>query len=286
MELKYPISSDLLTFVHTLNRTIECSLRDECGLSIVQYRALSCLHQAGEFGESRMSFVLSVSPSHLSQALRAIAAREYALSRTAQGPSKLWWLTAKGERAVANADLSLVDACNRVFGPLGPELGSAIRAGSMLTNQRHGLVRIENGRFFEEHACFEAFLMAERITKESTKAHELTETEFRILFELHVGGPSAKSALSRKLLLAPSVISDACRALAARSLITQAEGTADRRVHVMALTEAGRMLVEAAAEHVDRRSMEDLRPSSEEERALYQRMANIVVRDPADKALA
>ena len=277
LKLRYPISSELFTFVHALNRTIELALRRECNLSVVQYRALSCMRQAGELEEAAMERVLGISASQLSQALGKLAKRRYAVSRTHNGPAKIWKLTAKGNHAIEDADIVLVEACDQVFGPLGAELGNAIRAGSMLTNQRHGVVRIENGQFFAEHACFEAFLQAERFTEDSTQDFGLTQTEFRIMFELYLSGPTAKSALARKLVMAPSVVSDACRALASRGFIASVERAVDKRVHIVTLTEPGRQLTERCAVHVDDRGFEDLRPSSADERALYQRMADIFV---------
>lgn len=277
MKLLYPVSTELFTFVHMLNRTIEKALRRECDLSVVQYRALSCMKQAGEIEESRMARALNTSASQLSQALGVLAEKNYILTRTYHGPTKLIRLSDKGSRLLGNADLVLIEACNEVFGPLGSELGSAIRAGSMLTNQRHGIVRIENGRFFEEHACFEAFLEAEHITKKASHDFGLTQTELRIMFELLCSGPTSKSKLAKKLILAPAVISDACRSLTDRDLLTSVRANNDKRVHTMALTESGRDLIEKAAEHVDHRNFEDLRPSSDGERSLYQQMADIVV---------
>lgn len=276
MELRYPISTELFTFVHTLNRTIERALRSECSLSVVQYRVLSCLRQAGEMREADLIRILAVKASHLSRALGGLAARGCVRARTSGGPTKLWELTSGGNRVTEDADVVVIESCNRVFGPLGSELGRAIRTGSMLTNQRHGVVRIENGRFFEEHACFEAFLQAELITKLSTNDCGLTQTEFRILYLLLCEGPDSKLALAHHLMLAPSVVSDACRALEERGLIAKSRPMGDKRVHTMALTEQGRGLTERAAVHVDTRAIEDLRPSSSEERALYQRMADIV----------
>ena len=278
MELRYPISSELFTFVHSLNHTIERSLRQECELNVVQYRAMSCMRQAGELEEATMVRALTTSASQLSRSLGIIANKNYVRHRTYRGPTKLWHLTDKGNRAIENADIVLVEACDQVFGPLGPELGAAIRYGSMLTNQRHGIVRIENGRFFEEHACFEAFLQAERFTKETTKSFGLTETEFRIMFELHCSGPTAKSRISQTLLLAPSVVTDACHSLEQRSLLVRIGQVSDKRLHIVALTEQGRMLTEETAEYVDRRAFEDLRPSTNAERKLYQQMADIFVR--------
>lgn len=277
MKLRYPISSELFTFVHELNHAVEASLRRECGLSVVQYRALSCMRQAGEIEEAAIARIMAVSASQLSQALGKLVERDYAHYRRRRGPAKLWHLTGMGNEAIENADMVLIEACNQVFGPLGPELGAAIRAGSMLTNQRHGIVRIENGRFFEEHACFEAFLQAERYTKQSTKEMGFTQTEFRILFELLMGGPATKSALSKRMMIAPSVVTETCSALAGRGLLVVQEDKADKRAHLVALTEEGRSKTETVAELVDRRGYEDLRPSSAEERALYQRMADIVV---------
>ncbi len=279
MKLRYPITSELFTFVHGLNRAVEMALRRECDLSVVQYRALSCMRQAGELEEGNIAHILAVGASQLSQALGPLAESGYVKSRTYRGPTKLWSLAAKGDRKIEAADDVLVDACVQVFGPLGPDLGAAIRTGSMLTNQRHGVVRIEGGRFFEEHACFEAFLQAERFTKESTESFGLTETEFRILFELFCKGPSSKSAIARSLVLAPSVVTDACRSLGNRALVEQSRMPSDKRMHMLALTEQGRKLTEQAAIHVDDRAFEDLRPSSVDERALYQQMAELYVQD-------
>lgn len=278
MKLLYPLSSELITFVHLLNHTIEVNLRRECSLSLVQYRTLSCLKQAGEIEEARVAQVLAVSASRLSQALSSLSRLDYVRSRTYHGPTKLIRLSDRGMRALANADLVLIDACDTVFGPLGHELGSAIKAGSMLTNQRHGIVRIENGAFFEEHACFEAFLEAERITRKAAGDFGFTHTEFRIAFELLLNGPLTKSYLSSELKLAPSVVSDACRKLAERTLINDTSSREDKRVRTVALTEYGRDLTEKTAEHIDRRNFEDLRPSSDGERTLYQQMADIIVR--------
>ena len=58
----------------------------------------------------------------------------------------------------------------------------------------------------------------------------------------------------------------------------EAKTRPDRRTRIIALAESARDLTERCAEHVDARNFEDLRPSSDGERSLYQQMANIVVR--------
>ena len=108
MELLYPLSSELMTFVHLLNHTIETDLRRECDLNLVQYRTLSCLKQAGEIEEARVARALAVSASRLSQALGELAKLDYVRSRTYRGPTKLIRLSDRGMRALADADLVLI----------------------------------------------------------------------------------------------------------------------------------------------------------------------------------
>ena len=277
-KLLYPLTTELMTFVYLLNHTVERSLRRECDMSVVQYRTLSCLKQQNELSEAKIASILATSASQLSQGLSVLAGKNYIRSRTNQGPAKTIALTKTGKRALDNADLVLAEAVNAVFGPLGEELGGAIRSGSMLTNQRHGIVRVEEGSFFEEHACFEAFLEAERISKKATQDYGLTYTQFRILFEMLCAGPMSQSYLAKRLQLSPSVISDACVKLHERGLIADTHAANDKRIRIFSLTESGRDLAEVSAIHVDRRCFEDIRPSSDAERTLYQRMADIVAR--------
>ena len=264
--------------MHQLNRTIELSLRRECALSVVQYRCLSCLKQEVSIEEAQLIRLLSTSASQFSQAVGSLKTKKLVDAKTHGGPAKRLNLTKAGERSLRAADLVLVEACNAVFRPLGAELSREIRTGSMLTNQRHGIIRVDNGAFFKEHACFEAFLAAEHISTKAARDYGLTLTEFRILFELLCNGPLPKTILSKETMLAPSVVSDACGHLLSRSLIAPLAATADRRKRVVALSEMGRDLTERAAEHIDQRCFEDIRPSSDGERNLYQRMADIVVR--------
>src|SRR5262245_51178834 len=74
----------------------------------------------------------------------------------------------------------------------------------------------------------------------------LCASDFGVLEALLHKGPSPVSELGRVVLLTSGSMTAAVDRLASRGLVARAESAADRRVRLIALTKAGRSVIEAA----------------------------------------
>ena len=111
------------------------------------------------------------------------------------------------------------------------------------------------------------------------EAQGVTVAEWVILRELFESDAVAPSDIAARVGLTRGAISKLCDRLAAKSLITQAPGKADRRYQVLRLTAEGRALVPKLAALADKNDAEffgHLKPA--EKKAIVAAMQDIVAR--------
>lgn len=274
MKLEFPLTSDVVTFMCCFNASIDRTLREECGMSVSDYRVLSYLEQSPGVRARDIVRRLGVTASSVSKLLTHLIGDGLILRDDTGSLS----LAPAGADKVADADIGVAEACDTVFAPLGRNLYATITSGSLLTNQMHGIVRVKSGRFFGAYACVEAFFQCELLTTNNSHKFGLSQTEFRILFALVESGPNRQKDLAAMLLLPPSVMSNACSRLALRGLVEVSAAPEDRRARRISLTENGRRLSEEAIGQIDHEYAVGLRNVSAEERPLYIKMSHIVVR--------
>jgi DNA-binding MarR family transcriptional regulator len=118
---------------------------------------------------------------------------------------------------------------------------------------------IQDGREPERESVVDAVLTASRVLVAiaarslAEVANEVTLTQYRSLVVLASRGPQSVAALADELDVTPSTVSRLCDRLVRKGLVRRREDRRDRRAVRLALTPAGRELVDAVT---DRRRTE------------------------------
>jgi DNA-binding MarR family transcriptional regulator len=118
---------------------------------------------------------------------------------------------------------------------------------------------IQDGREPERESVVDAVLTASRVLVAiaarslAEVATEVTLTQYRSLVVLASRGPQSVAALADELDVTPSTVSRLCDRLVRKGLVRRREDRRDRRAVRLALTPAGRALVDAVT---DRRRTE------------------------------
>lgn len=275
MKLSFPVTSELLTLDFSTYKSFESALRREHDLSILQYRAMSLIHQGGDVAESRMIDELDANASQLSQNLSKLLRLDYVSWAPAAGSAKSWALTKLGRTALEDADITVIRTYNQYFVKLNADLEQNVLPGLRMTSQSQGFIRVKDERYFDEQAFFESVLSAVQTATESLQQFDLSPVQFRILFELLQHGPAVKAHLAKRLMLTRSTVNWAYEALSERGFAHAAAGGLGRAIPI-ALTEPGRVTAQRAAEHIDR-TWCGMRVWSPEEKRHYQQVADYFV---------
>lgn len=88
---------------------------------------------------------------------------------------------------------------------------------------------------------------AMRRLREAHTAHDLTPRQFELLALLHDRGTLAQGDLGRLMGIAPSILVTLLNPLEAARLVERRRDPADRRRHVVALTDTGRTRLDQAS---------------------------------------
>lgn len=275
MKLSFPVTCELLTLDFSTYKSFESALRRQHDLSILQYRAMSLIHQRGGIAESRMIEALDANASQLSQNLSKLLRRDYVSWMPAAGSARSWSITKLGRAALEEADITVIRIYNQYFVKLSSDLEQSVIPGLRMTSQSQGIIRVKDGGYFDEQAFFESVLSAVQTVTESLQQFDLSPVQFRILFELLQHGPTVKAHLAKSLMLARSTVNWACDTLVERNFVHFVAGASGRAVPVL-LTESGRAMVQRAAEYVDR-TWCSMRVWSSEEKRYYQQVAEFFV---------
>jgi len=113
---------------------------------------------------------------------------------------------------------------------------------------------LSGGRESERESVVDAVLTASRVLVAiaarslADVAEEVTLTQYRSLVVLASRGPQSVAALAEELGVTPSTASRLCDRLVRKSLVRRREDRRDRRAVRLALTPAGRALVDAVTE--------------------------------------
>jgi DNA-binding MarR family transcriptional regulator len=87
------------------------------------------------------------------------------------------------------------------------------------------------------------------LARRAAGAHDLSPTQLRVLVRLYLGPPPDALAgeLARELDVADPTVSDVIAALRRKGLVSRSVDPADRRRHVLLLTDSGRRVAHAVA---------------------------------------
>jgi DNA-binding MarR family transcriptional regulator len=117
---------------------------------------------------------------------------------------------------------------------------------------------------------------ATRRLREAHTAHGVTPQQFHILGLLHDHGPLGQTDLAARTHAAPSVLVTQLNPLEADGLVSRQRDPADRRRHVVLLTDAGRERLRAAGDAQQVVEDELFRVLGDEDRAELTRLLALV----------
>lgn len=274
------ITSDIITYVLAYIAQATRALRDECKLSLLEYRMLAYLddHVDG-IAPSMLANVLRVTPAAITAASGKLA-EQGLVTRGATGKAASHLsISKRGIDSSRDADLVIALAHEEYFAPLPPHLKAMIDIGSIVTNQSSpDGMRIREGHFFSAFETLHAFLIVERFFTISSHEFGLSLTQFRVLLETHrQGGTALPGTLSNVLLLAPPTVTYAIHKLEEDDLVYRIQSRADARRVALAMTDAGRNLFAKALASAESVLTTDIRSSTRRERDAYKDAAMIMV---------
>jgi DNA-binding MarR family transcriptional regulator len=116
------------------------------------------------------------------------------------------------------------------------------------------MTEVSDGRDSGRESVVDAVLTASRVLVAvaarslAEVADEVTLTQYRSLVVLASRGPQSVAALADELGVTPSTVSRLCDRLVRKGLVRRREDRRDRRAVRLALTPAGRALVDAVTE--------------------------------------
>ena len=274
------ITSDIITYVLAYIAQATRALRDECGLSLLEYRILAYLNDHVDgIAPSPLARVLYVTPAAITVASDKLAEQGLVTRDRAGKAASHLSVTKLGVDTGRAADLVLASAHEEHFAPLPPHLKAMIDIGSIITNQSSPSgMRMRDGHFFSAFETLHAFLTVERFFTVSSRKYELSLTQFRILLEIdRQGGMAFPRDLSDVLLLVPSSITYAIRKLEEDGLVRRIRSKADARRCAVAMTDAGRALFDKALESAESAVSTEIRSSTHRERDAYKDASMIMV---------
>jgi DNA-binding MarR family transcriptional regulator len=103
-------------------------------------------------------------------------------------------------------------------------------------------------------------------------AEDLTPMQFAALAKLNEVGPCSQNSLGRQTAMDVATIKGVVARLKGRGLVDKAGNPADRRMHLITLTESGRALVRKVLPTALRISERTLEPLSAEEKVTFMRL--------------
>ena len=126
-------------------------------------------------------------------------------------------------------------------------------------------------RFFPYRLAVVADALSRQLAAVYGAEHRLSREEWRVLFLLEDAGQLDSLRLAQRTTLDKVQVSRSAARLEAKGLITRAVSGTDRRLRVYAITEAGRVLFQAAFGKVAARTNEILSAMPDDDRAALER---------------
>lgn len=211
-------TSDIMTYAIKFLEQAARELKRKCGLTLVQYRMTSYLHDHPDGSSpSALATILGVSPAMVSTVISQLKERNLVfVVQEDNGRTRLMAsLTKAGVDLSRDADIALVLAHESFFSPLSPNLRAMVVVGSEITTSAtpYGN-RIREGHFFDAFETLHAFSFVELLLTRLSYEFGLQVNEMRIVFALVEEQRDMRpSELSNKLLLSAPKTTYALKAL-------------------------------------------------------------------------
>ncbi len=280
-KLAYPLSSNIMTHMVYVVKTLKSVLRQSGKINIAQYRTLGFLARGPLCPTpSGIAQALRLSPSSVAETLDSLSRIGYvAVACNADDRRRrVITLLPEGARALAEAERAAAGFVERLWRPLAAEHKRLMLEGCIKGDRLRGIpvAGADAARailLYVENACIVDELMVEAVQRNG-----MSLNEFRVLFELVQGGrPQRSATLARKLLLRPNEVTKAASSLLARGQVDRRTDPHDQRSHLLAPTQQGVAVVDRVAPQVDATFCTGTYQTTPAERARYLEIADLVV---------
>lgn len=279
MQLKYPLSSNLMTHMIYVTNSLKAIMR-RCGITITQYRVLAFLIRSKtEQTPSALAAGLRMSQSSISSALDGLLEKEAVVivPDEADRRARLVVLTAEGESLAADAELEAAAFVRRFWTPLNQEQRDTILEGCAKNDVSIGPaatrgVEARGIMLYMENAVAVSTRMSEVV-----RGFGISVGEFRVLFELRgKHGGAQPSQIAYGLCMRPNEVSRVLDSLARKDYV-HTDAAHDRRSLIAEITTAGYDVVRRCAVAVDAMYGHGLYETTPEERHEFSEVADLVV---------
>lgn len=274
-------TSDIMTYVIKFLEQAAGELKRECGLTFVQYRMTSYLHDHPDGGSpSTLASILGISPAMASTLISQFKRRRI-ISVVQEDNEKTRLrasLTTSGIELSRDADIVLILAHEAFFSPLPPNLRAMVIVGFGITASatQYGN-RIREGHFFDAFETLHAFSLVEFFLTRLSHEFGLQVNEMRIVFALVEEQRSMRpSELSDKLLLAAPKTTYALNALSKKGVIASTADPTDRRAKLVQITTGKMPWAQQLADAVEEFYRSGVRSSGQAEWSAYHDAAFII----------
>lgn len=274
-------TSDIMTYVIKFLEQAAGELKRECGLTLVQYRMTSYLHDHPDGSSpSALASILGISPAMASTLISQFKRRKI-ISVVQEDNEKTRLrasLTTSGIELSRDADIVLILAHEEFFSPLPPNLRAMVVVGSEITASatQYGN-RIREGHFFDAFETLHAFSLVEFLLTRLSHEFGLQVNEMRIVFALVEEQRSMRpSELSDKLLLAAPKTTYALNALSKKGIIASAADPTDRRAKLVMIAPEKIPWAQQLADAVEEFYKSGIRSGGQAEWSAYHEAAFII----------
>lgn len=274
-------TSDIMTYAIKFLEQAARELKRECGLTLVQYRMTSYLHDHPDGSSpSALASILGISPAMATTVISQLKERNLVfVVQEDNGRTRLKAsLTKAGVDLSRDADIALMLAHESYFSPLSPNLRAMVVVGSEITASatQYGN-RIREGHFFDAFETLHELSFVEFLFTKLAREFGLQINEMRIVFALIEEQRNMRpSELSDKLLLAAPKTTYALNALSEKGIIESAADPTDRRAKLVMIAPEKIPWAQQLADAVEEFYKSGIRSGGQAEWSAYHEAAFII----------
>lgn len=281
LELRYPITTNLMTLIVYVNHLLQQECLSQCGLRLCHFRILANLMRQQEAQSiTHIARDLHLNVSTITLSVNEIE-RTGLVVRTYPTEDRrlvLVHVTEEGTEITKKAEEVLAKLVSDLWKPLSPDHKKTLMKGAAKIDVAQTVVRETTQQIRAVTAYANVYLFTLDAFLKAVRKYDLTINEFRILFELkeHHRGISP-GALSRILLIRPNEMTKATDGLASHGLLNRSRAQDDRRRYVLEITSAGYELLDRSAPVVDEAFLSGVCLTDRDESAQYLEIAEAII---------
>ncbi len=253
MNLRFPLTTDLLAVISIWIKYLRSILKETCGLTIPQFRVLSCLEQNRTMCLNDIASSLQLSPSTTNYIVNHLSTNGLLVKRQDHYDRRLAeiFILPEGLKLTRHAHKILMAAEIHFTQPLGSFLKDLISQCIEVYEDNYLFVS-QNPNYLVDRSVLNALVLYEKKMVDLLNQFEVNNNEFRILFELHErSNKTTIGNLARALLLKTSDTTVACSKLEEEKLVLKNKSSFDKRTSLVDITNKGLNLLWQTAAKID-----------------------------------